>query len=162
MGRYVRIRELLVGVEGLALLRHLYDGTDDSADRRLAEVRRVLDEPELAAGEPIREVDPGAGYRAWSDSYDEPGNPIVALEQPVLWSLLESLAPGRALDAACGCRAAYTTPLGTVIVMLRRLAAALAPTRSAQAFGERIHAGKPAGTSNSGISTRSLGLKLLP
>jgi SAM-dependent methyltransferase len=102
MGRYVRIRELLVGVEGLALLRHLYDGTDDSADRRLAEVRRVLDEPELAAGEPIREVDPGAGYRAWSDSYDEPGNPIVALEQPVLWSLLESLAPGRALDAACG------------------------------------------------------------
>jgi SAM-dependent methyltransferase len=102
VGRHVRLRELLVGVEGLALLRHLYDGTDDAADRRLAEVRRVLDEDGLLAGESIREMAPSDGYRAWSESYDEPGNPIIALEQPVVWSMVDSLAPGRALDAACG------------------------------------------------------------
>jgi SAM-dependent methyltransferase len=102
MARHVRTVELLVGVEGLALLRHLYDGTNDAADRRLAEVRRLLDDVGRLAGEPIREADPRSGYRAWSDNYDEPGNPIIALEQPAVWSLLESLAPGRALDAACG------------------------------------------------------------
>jgi len=114
MDRHVRIRELLVGVEGLALLRHLYDGTDDAADRRIAEVRRVLDDDALLAGEPIREADPQAGYRAWSESYDEPGNPIIALEQPAVWSLLESLEPGCALDAACGTgrHAAHLVALG--------------------------------------------------
>jgi SAM-dependent methyltransferase len=101
MGRHVRLRELLVGVEGLALLRNLYDGSDDAADRRLTEVRQVLDAEELAAGEPIHEAEPAEGYRAWSSSYDEPGNPIIELEQPAVWSLLDSVT-GRALDAACG------------------------------------------------------------
>lgn len=98
----MRLRELLVGVEGLALLRHLYDGSEKDADRRLAEVRRVLDDPSLAAGELTEEADARTGYRAWSDSYDEPGNPIVALEEPVVWSLIRRDPGGRALDAACG------------------------------------------------------------
>ncbi len=102
MSRHVRLVELLLGVEGLALMRRLYDGTDASADERLAEIRRVLDEPAFAAGEPIRELGPRAGYRAWSESYDEPGNPIIAIEQPAVWSLVDRLPPGRALDAACG------------------------------------------------------------
>jgi hypothetical protein len=37
MARNVHLRELLIGVEGLALLRHLYDGTDGAAQRRVAE-----------------------------------------------------------------------------------------------------------------------------
>jgi SAM-dependent methyltransferase len=93
---------VLVGVEGLALLRHLYDGSDDEADLRLAEVRAILDDETFLAGEPIGEAAPRAGYRAWSETYDEPGNPIIALEQPAVWSLLDSFRPGRALDAACG------------------------------------------------------------
>lgn len=100
--RNVRIRELLIGIEGLALLRHLYDGTDAAADRRLVEVRLALDDPLTLAGERIREMDPSDGYRLWSESYDDPGNPIIALEQAAVWSLLASLRPGRALDAACG------------------------------------------------------------
>jgi hypothetical protein len=40
MARHVLLRELLIGIEGVALLRHLYDGTNDAADQRLAEVRR--------------------------------------------------------------------------------------------------------------------------
>jgi SAM-dependent methyltransferase len=116
--RHVRDRELLVGVEGLALLRHLYDGSNDAAERRLAEVRRILDDEGLQRGGPIRETDPRAGYREWSHSYDEPGNPIVGLEQPSVWSLLETPAPGRALDAACGTgrHAARLVALGHSVV----------------------------------------------
>src|SRR4051794_3630341 len=102
MARHARLRELLVGVEGLALLRHLYDGTDEAASRRLAEVRRLLDDEAFATREAISESDARTGYRAWSEDYDEPGNPIIAAEEPAVWSLLEGVAPGRALDAACG------------------------------------------------------------
>ena len=48
------------------------------------------------------ELDPVAGYDAWAQRYDEPGNPIIALERSAVWSMLEPLPPGRALDAACG------------------------------------------------------------
>ncbi|MDE3133264.1 MAG: class I SAM-dependent methyltransferase [Acidobacteriota bacterium] len=102
MTRNVALRELLAGVEGLALLRNLYDGSDADAARRLQELRRVLDDPELAAAEPTPEVGAAAGYAVWSDSYDEPGNPIVAIEERVVGELLAELPAGRALDAACG------------------------------------------------------------
>jgi ubiquinone/menaquinone biosynthesis C-methylase UbiE len=100
--RYVRLRELLVGIEGLALLRHLYDGSSADAAARLAEVKRLLDEEEFAVGEQTSEADLLDGYAVWADRYDEPGNPIIALEQPAMWSLLEAIPPGDALDAACG------------------------------------------------------------
>ena len=98
----MRLRELLVGVEGLALLRHLYDGDDADADTRLAEVRRLLDDEVFDDGETTTEADARSGYDAWSERYDEPGNPVVAIEEPVVWSLVGALKPGRALDAACG------------------------------------------------------------
>jgi SAM-dependent methyltransferase len=96
------LRELLVGVEGLALLRHLYDGEDSDADARLAEVRRVLDDEAFAAGELTEESGARTGYDAWSDTYDAPGNPVVAIEEPVVWSAVAELPPGRAVDAGCG------------------------------------------------------------
>jgi SAM-dependent methyltransferase len=98
----VRLRELLLGIEGLALLRHLYDGDDADADRRLAEARRLLDDDAFAAGDLTTEASARVGYDAWSATYDEPGNPVVALEESVVWSLLAKREPGRALDAACG------------------------------------------------------------
>jgi len=102
MTRHVRLRELLIGVEGMALLRRLYDGTDEEAERRVAEVRRILDDEAFAAGEATGEADARSGYERWSARYDEPGNPLIATEQPVVWRLLEGIAPGRALDLACG------------------------------------------------------------
>lgn len=102
MARNVRLRELLVGIEGLALLRNLYDSTDAIAEQRLAEVRWLLDDERFAAGELTSEADPRAGYRFWSPRYDEPGNPIIALEEAEMRSLVEKLPPGPALDAACG------------------------------------------------------------
>jgi SAM-dependent methyltransferase len=89
-------------VEGLALLRHLYDGTDAGAEARLAEVRRILDDETLGVAEDMAEADARAGYAAWSGSYDRPGNPIIAIEEPAVWAMLDRLPVGRALDAACG------------------------------------------------------------
>lgn len=86
----------------MALLRRLYDGTDDEAERRIVEVRRILDDEALAAGEATGEADARSGYMRWSQRYDEPGNPLIAIEQPVVWRLLEGIPPGRALDLACG------------------------------------------------------------
>jgi ubiquinone/menaquinone biosynthesis C-methylase UbiE len=102
MTRNVSLRELIAGVEGLALLRNLYDGTDEAAGERLAELRRVLDDPSLGAAEATPEHDAASGYAVWSDSYDEPGNPVVAIEQAVVGELLAARPPGTALDAACG------------------------------------------------------------
>ena len=91
-----------MGVEGLALLRHLYDGDDTDADARLAEVRRLLDDEAVAGGEATAESDVVTGYDAWAERYDEPGNLLIGIEEPVVWSLLERRKPGPALDAACG------------------------------------------------------------
>ena len=100
--RTVRLRELLVGVEGLALLRRLFDGTDDEADARLAEVRRILTDDAFEAGEPTTESDAKTGYGAWAERYDDPGNLIIAIEEPVVHALVDGIPPGRAIDAACG------------------------------------------------------------
>jgi SAM-dependent methyltransferase len=102
MARNVHLREMLVGIEGLALLRRMYDETDEAVEERLAEIRGLLDDEVLSTAELTTEADPRTGYGAWAESYDEPGNQIIALEAPVVRSLIEPLAPGRALDAACG------------------------------------------------------------
>ncbi len=105
MGRRVSLREVLVGAEGLALLRQLFDGDDETAEARLAEVRRIVDPAaDTVLGEQtnVPELDVTEGYARWSATYDTPGNPLIAVEQPAVWPLLETAAPGRALDAACG------------------------------------------------------------
>jgi hypothetical protein len=105
MTRYVRLREFLVGIEGLALMRHLFVGEDEAAERRIDEVRRITGEAEegrFAAGLEVPVLDARRGYAAWSETYDRPGNPLVSVEGPAVERLLESSPPGRAVDAACG------------------------------------------------------------
>jgi SAM-dependent methyltransferase len=102
MSRPVRLRELLIGVEGLALLRGLYDVSAEEAERRLAEVRKLLDDDAFAEEELTSETDARTGYGIWAESYGERGNPIIALEQSIVWGVLDAIAPGRALDGACG------------------------------------------------------------
>jgi SAM-dependent methyltransferase len=96
---------VLLGFEGLALMRQLYEGDDQAARARVDEIRRIVS-PELDAESditfPVPEVGVKEGYTAWSTTYDSPGNPLIAAEQPAVWSLLEESLPGRALDAACG------------------------------------------------------------
>ena len=103
--REIHLRELLVGIEGLALLRRLFVGDDGEAAARIAEVRRLVDEggdPAYGLSAVAPELGVREGYAAWSSTYDEPGNPLIGAEQPVVWALLDDAPPGRALDAACG------------------------------------------------------------
>jgi SAM-dependent methyltransferase len=95
----------LIGLEGLTLLQAWGGDHDEAFVRaRLAEVRRLLDEPILAghAGVEVSRGDTLAGYRAWAATYDEPRNTIFDLDEPVVHDILDALPSGTALDAACG------------------------------------------------------------
>jgi SAM-dependent methyltransferase len=103
VARHLRLGEFLLGVEGIALMRHLFDD-DALAVTRLAEIRRIAcgDEDVYQLGAEVPIVDVVSGYARWSQTYDNPGNPLIQLEEPVVWSILETVPPGAALDAACG------------------------------------------------------------
>ena len=103
MTKHLRLGEFLLGVEGMALMRHLFD-TDAAAEARIEEIRRIVsgDDGVYQLGVDVPVVDTLGGYPRWSQTYDNPGNPLVQLEQPVVWSILEAISPGVALDAACG------------------------------------------------------------
>ena len=94
----------LLGLEGVALL-HAFAGDYDSefTQARLAEIRALLDSAShLGDGMAVRPIPSVEGYRAWADAYDQPGNQLIDLEQPIVWEILDGLPRGTALDAACG------------------------------------------------------------
>lgn len=103
MIRHLRLGEFLVGVEGIALMRHLFED-DAVATQRIEEIRHIVSSSDgvyqLDVDVPI--VDSRSGYKRWSQTYDNPGNPLIEVEQPVVWSIFEEIEPGAALDAACG------------------------------------------------------------
>jgi 2-polyprenyl-3-methyl-5-hydroxy-6-metoxy-1,4-benzoquinol methylase len=94
----------LLGIEGVSLLRAFGGDFDrEFVAARIAEVRRLLDSPELdVEGVEAPQVGTVDGYRVWSRTYDEPGNGIFAYEQPYVHAILGTLPTGVALDAACG------------------------------------------------------------
>jgi SAM-dependent methyltransferase len=105
VARHVRLREFLAGVEGLALVRELFTGTDVSAEDRIEEIRRIVGDAEAGTfglGTDVPELGVVEGYARWAPTYDAPGNPLVSVEQPAVWNLLDTTPAGRALDAACG------------------------------------------------------------
>ena len=99
-----RIAELLLGTEGLALLRLAFTGDEVARGARVEEIRGLLariDEPELAAPLAAPEYDLADGYALWSKTYDAPLR-LFFIEQPALHALFATLPPGTVLDAACG------------------------------------------------------------
>ncbi len=130
----------LVGMEGIALLR-AFSGDYDEAftAARLAETRALLDSAEQfgrgATTGPISSVD---GYRDWAPVYDEPGNQLIDLEQPVVREILDGLAPGIALDAACGTgrHSVYLAALGYKVIGVDNSPAMLAKARVKIPAGE--------------------------
>ena len=103
VARHVRLGEFLLGIEGIALMRHLFED-DALAETRLEEIRRIAcgQEGIYRLGVDVPIVDVASGYARWSQTYDNPGNPLIQIEQPVVWSIFEAVPPGAALDAACG------------------------------------------------------------
>jgi SAM-dependent methyltransferase len=93
----------LVGLEGVALLRAFAGEYDrDFTEARLAEVRALLDVWSTHPGGDLEELTTVDAYRAWAEYYDEPGNGLFDLEEPIVRDILHGLPPGIALDAACG------------------------------------------------------------
>jgi SAM-dependent methyltransferase len=101
--RHLRLGEFLVGVEGIALMRHLFE-EDAVVSRRIEEIRHIVSggDEVYELGVDVPTVDSRRGYERWSQTYDSPGNPLIEVEQAVVWSILETIEPGAALDAACG------------------------------------------------------------
>jgi hypothetical protein len=95
--------ELLVGMAGLAISRGALRRTGEQSRRRIDNLRELLG-TEGAQSDllPATELDAEAGYALWSTVYDAPGNPLIAVEEPIVRRLLDRAPAGRALDAACG------------------------------------------------------------
>jgi ubiquinone/menaquinone biosynthesis C-methylase UbiE len=94
----------LLGLEGIALLR-AFSGIYDHAFTadRLREIQELLDSThELGAGIEATPLTTREGYAQWAPFYDEPGNQLLDIEQPIVREILEGLPVGVALDAACG------------------------------------------------------------
>lgn len=74
-------------------------------EARLEEVRDLaarMDDDLLAWERSTGDIDTRTGYRHWAPTYDDPGNPLIDVEEPVLTAVLDRIPPGRALDLACG------------------------------------------------------------
>lgn len=107
--------ELMVGVEGLALLRSLYSDEPEARAARLAEARALLDggAPTDSVGVELGLTD---GYARWAPTYDRPLR-LFGIEEPPLRRLLDALPAGEVLDAACGTGrwSAYLTGRGHTV-----------------------------------------------
>jgi SAM-dependent methyltransferase len=110
----------LLGVEGVALLRGFAGHYGrDFTEARLAETRALLSSADqFGDGVETAPITTGEGYRAWAEIYDQPGNGLIDLEQPVVRDILDGLPRGAALDAACGTgrHAEYLALLGHEVI----------------------------------------------
>lgn len=124
----------LLALEGVALLRAFAGDHDrDFCEARIAEIRRLLDDPSLRGdGVLAQRVDTVEGYRVWSATYDQPGNGLFEIEEPIVHDILSSLPPGAALDAACGTGryAAYLAARGHRVIGVDSSPAMLAHART--------------------------------
>ncbi len=130
----------LLGLEGIALLRAFageYDRNFTMA--RLAEIRALLDSvEELGDGATVGPIPTTEGYGSWAEFYDEPGNQLIDLEQPIVREILDGLPRGVALDAACGTgrHSAYLASLGHTVIGVDSSTAMLERARAKVPGGE--------------------------
>jgi ubiquinone/menaquinone biosynthesis C-methylase UbiE len=110
----------LLGLEGIALLRAFSGAYDrDFTLARLRDIQTLLDSSEeLGDGVEARPITTREGYDQWAPFYDEPGNMLLEIEQPIVRDILDGLPVGVALDAACGTgrHTAYLASLGHEVI----------------------------------------------
>ena len=119
----------LLAVEGIALL-HAFAGEYDRdfTAARLDEIRALLNSvDDLGDGTTVSAISTTEGYGSWAEFYDEPGNQLIDLEQPIVREILDGLPRGVALDAACGTgrHSAYLQSLGHTVIGVDSSAAML-------------------------------------
>jgi hypothetical protein len=83
---YLHPLAYLVGLEGVALMKAFAGEYDrDFTHTRLAEVKRLLDSPEIwGDGVEVPPMPSPDGYDGWSASYDDPGNGYFEMDRAVL------------------------------------------------------------------------------
>lgn len=94
----------LLGLEGVALMR-AFAGEHDATftQARFAEIRRLLDmEDALGPGVDVAPLPVSDGYDGWAATYDGEDNGCFPMRDDLLTPMIDRLARGRALDAACG------------------------------------------------------------
>jgi SAM-dependent methyltransferase len=110
----------LLGLEGIALLRAFAGEYDrEFTLARIQEIRALLDAAdELGDGVEETPMTMQEGYAQWAPWYDEPGNELLEVEEPVVREILAALPVGVALDAACGTgrHGAYLASLGHRVI----------------------------------------------
>jgi ubiquinone/menaquinone biosynthesis C-methylase UbiE len=130
----------LLGLEGIALLRAFAGDYDrDFTTARLDEIRALLDSvQELGDGTAVDPIASTEAYASWAEFYDEPGNQLIDLEQPIVREILAGLPPGVALDAACGTgrHSADLASLGHTVIGVDSSAAMLKRARVKVPGGE--------------------------
>jgi SAM-dependent methyltransferase len=110
----------LLGLEGLALLRAFSGVYDrDFTLARFEEMRALLESAaELGDGVEAHPIDTRETYARWAAFYDEPGNELIDIEQPIVRGILDGLPVGIAVDAACGTgrHTEYLASLGHTVI----------------------------------------------
>jgi ubiquinone/menaquinone biosynthesis C-methylase UbiE len=110
----------LLALQGIALLKANAGEHDrDFTHARLRDIRMLLDRAdELGDGVVCEPVTAREVYAEWAEFYDEPGNALIDMEQPVVREILDGLPIGVALDAACGTgrHSAYLASLGHTVI----------------------------------------------
>jgi ubiquinone/menaquinone biosynthesis C-methylase UbiE len=134
VSRKPRLGELLLGTEGLALLRLAFTGDDAARSARVSEMQSLLlrmAEPDLAASFAAPEYDLVEGYELWSRTYDAPLR-LFFIEQVPMHALFATLPAGTVLDAACGTgrHSVHLAQAGHRIVGVDRSPAMLAKARA--------------------------------
>ncbi len=117
----VRLAEFVLGAAGLALIRRWVVSDSSASRERLADLKRLVEalgEGPLALELDVPKFEVTPGYDQWSQMYDSVPNPLIEVEQPTVRSLIDDLAVGTALDAACGTgrHAAYLREKGYRVV----------------------------------------------
>jgi SAM-dependent methyltransferase len=113
--------EMLLGIEGLALLRLAYSGDAAARRARVAEIAELVKDlasaADLSAPLPGPEYDLVEGYRLWAETYDQRLR-LFPLEEPIMHRLLGALPRSTVLDAACGTGryAAYLAERGHKVI----------------------------------------------
>lgn len=106
-----RLAHMLLGIEGIALLRHwpqdparLAALTEEIARLSTLAEKGVPPTDPFLEPTPSREVSVPDGYGSWAFDYDAgiPSNPVILAEEAPVRSALGRIPPGRVLDAACG------------------------------------------------------------
>ncbi|MEV0649298.1 methyltransferase domain-containing protein [Phytomonospora sp. NPDC050363] len=124
----------LLGIQGIALMRSWGGGRDRAfVQARIDEIRALLDDAERwGEGTEAEEAPAADVYAAWAPNYDDPGNGMIDLEQPVVRRFLDRSEPGLALDAACGTgrHAAYLASRGHRVIGVDTSPAMLEPARA--------------------------------